>query len=65
MICQADPVKAETQPLASLNKGLLQVRHIQARLQDGASDADLPQTGELWSPMTAGPFTVPIVQWFD
>jgi len=65
MIYQVSPVKTQTQPLAPLNKGLLQVRHIQARLQDGATDAELPKTGELWSPMTTGPFTVPIVQWFD
>jgi hypothetical protein len=65
MIFQIAPVKTETQPLAPLNKGLLQVRHIQARLHDTEVHPDLPKTGEIWSPITAGPFTVPILQWFD
>jgi hypothetical protein len=65
MICQIAAVKDKTQPLAPLNKGLIQVRHIQARLHDGASDAGLPKVGELWSPMTSGPYLVPVIQWFD
>jgi hypothetical protein len=67
MISQIAPVKNVTQSLSHLNKGLLQVRHIQARLHEHerAPVADLPKTGELWSPMTAGPYLVPVVQWFD
>jgi hypothetical protein len=65
MIFQVAPIKTKTEPLAPLNKGLLQVRHIQARLHDTETHPDLPKTGELWSPMTSGPYIVPIVQWFD
>jgi len=65
MIYQVAPVKDKTAPLPKLNKGLLQARHIQARVKkDAASDA-LPTHVEIWSPHTAGPYLVPVTRWIE
>ena len=63
MIYQVAPIKDKTTPLPKLNKGLLQARHIQARLKQGASE--LPTHVELWSPLTAGPYLVPVTRWIE
>jgi hypothetical protein len=60
MIHQIAPVKTKTASLPKLNKGLLQARHIQAQLK-----GSLPTQGEIWSPMTAGPYLVPISRWIE
>jgi hypothetical protein len=52
-------------PLPTINKGLLQARHIQAKLKEHVADPSLPRSGEFWSPMTSGPYMVPVIRWFD
>jgi len=58
-------VKTQTGSLPVINKGLLQARHIQAHLKERAADAHLPNQGQFWSPMTSGPYIVPVIRWFD
>ncbi len=57
--------KTESGPLPSINKSLLQARHLQVQLRERKSDSSLPREGELWSPATSGPFLVPVIRWFD
>jgi hypothetical protein len=64
MIYQVAHVKDKTAPLPKLNKGLIQARHIQARLKSEASQ-ELPEQVEIWSSITAGPYTVPVMRWID
>ena len=65
MIHQIAPVKTQTQPLNAINKGLLQARHIQANVKRFSSSQALPTVGELWSPLTPGPYIVPITRWIE
>ncbi len=67
MIHQISTIKTKTEPLPTLNKGLLQVRHIQSRLHETSlqNEAQKPEVGELWSPLTAGPYIVPILRWIE
>jgi hypothetical protein len=65
MIYQIDPVKTKTETLPIINKGLLQVRHIQAQVKERKASDSLPDTGYLWSPFTAGPVLVPVTRWIE
>jgi hypothetical protein len=65
MIYQISPVKTQTGPLPTINKGLLQVRHIQAQVKDRTSDSERPVEGYILSPFTAGPFVVPVTRWIE
>jgi hypothetical protein len=65
MIYQISNVKTKTEPLPTLNKGLLQARHIQNRVKEKAADRLAPTEGYLWSPMNAGPYLVPITRWIE
>ena len=65
MIYQIANVKTKTEPLPTINKGLLQARHIQALVKEKAADASLPTEGYLWSPMNTGPYLVPITRWIE
>jgi hypothetical protein len=65
MIHQIAPVQTKTEPLPKINKGLIQARHIQAGLKDRGATPSLPTFGELWSPLTAGPYIVPITRWIE
>ena len=57
MIHQAENAKNRTVALPNLNKGLMQARHIQAKL-NGRSYA-----GEgAWGPMVYGPYLVPVTR---
>jgi len=64
MICQISDVKTKTEALPKINKGLIQARHIQAKLKEKIADGLLPSEGYLWSP-TSGPFLVPITRWIE
>jgi len=64
MINQVLPVKEKTGSLPTLNKGLLQARHIQARLKRNHNEP-LPTQVEMWSPITAGPILVPVTRWIE
>jgi hypothetical protein len=63
MINQIAPVHTQTEALPSINKDLLKARHIQAHVKQltGA----LPTQVELWSPITAGPYLVPVTRWIE
>jgi hypothetical protein len=63
MIHQIAPVKTKTAPLPKLNKDLLQARHIQARVKKDAQQ--LPTHIEILSPITNGPFLVPVTRWIE
>ncbi len=65
MINHIAPVQTKTAPLPSINRGLIQARHIQAHVKEQAATGDLPKIGELWSPITAGPYIVPITRWIE
>ena len=45
MIYQISPVQTKTQSLSNFNKGLIQARHIQARLKEIAHHAASPEIG--------------------
>jgi hypothetical protein len=64
MIKQIAPV-AQTQYFPRvLNRGLAQVRQIQAKLKATGS-VTLPKTGILWSSTTREPATVRISRWIE
>ncbi len=65
MIYQIATVKTKTEPLSAINKGLIQARHIQSHVKSLGSSQALPAVGELWSPMTPGPYIVPITRWIE
>ena len=65
MIYQISDVKTKTEPLPKINKGLIQARHIQAKLKERIADGLLPDWKQSWSPMTAGPFIVPVTRWIE
>jgi hypothetical protein len=65
MINQIAPVPKTSYSPRGLNKGLIQARHIQAKLKARGDLAAKPEYGFLWSPITAGPYTVPITRWIE
>jgi hypothetical protein len=65
MIQQIHPVQARTEPLANLNKDLLQARHIQAQIKERGTGRLLPDRGEIWGTMIAVPYLVPITRWSE
>jgi len=62
MICPVCPIKTKTAPLPRIGKALAQVRNIQARVKERTYPVD---RSELWSPITAGPYIVPISRWIE
>jgi hypothetical protein len=64
MIYQIAPVTRQTSTFKSFNKGLAQVRHIQRQLKARVSDSKLPDD-VFWSPLTSGPFLVPVSRWIE
>lgn len=65
MIYQIAPVKTKTGSLPTINKGLSQVRKIQAQLNGRILDAVPLDNGQFWSPITAGPYLVPVSRWIE
>jgi hypothetical protein len=65
MIYQIANVKTKTEPLPSINRGLIQARRIQAHMKEMAADGLAPTEGYLWSPLTPGPFIVPVSRWIE
>ena len=61
MIHQISDIKSKTEPLPKIKKSPSQANPGQAQLKV----RKLPDTGLLWSPMTAGPFIVPITRWIE
>jgi len=61
MINQISPIQTKTSDLTHLNKGLIQARHIQARLKESAQHA---HTGFRHA-ATAGQSLLPANSWFD
>ena len=65
MIHQIAPVKSKTEPLPSINRDLIKVRHIQSHVKEMAADGLAPTEGYLWSPTNTGPYLVPITRWIE
>jgi hypothetical protein len=65
MIYQINPVKTKTETLPTINKSLLQARHIQAHVKEQTHTQSLPNFGYLFSPDTAGPVLVPVTRWIE
>ncbi len=65
MINQIAPVSTKTESLPTLNKALLQARHIQNHVKERTATGPLPTTGVIWSPYTSGPFVVPVTRWIE
>lgn len=63
MINQIQSIKTKTGNLPTINKALLQARHIQARL-NGRLDQPV-DNHFLWNPINSGPFHVPITRWIE
>lgn len=65
MIYQIAHVKTKTEPLPTINKGLIQARHIQSHLKERIADGLLPEWRRSWSPLTARPQIVPVSRWIE
>jgi len=65
MINQISPVKTKTAPLPKINRSLIQARHIQAVVKGRNAGNSRPTTVEIWSPLTAGSYTVPVTRWIE
>jgi len=65
MIYQITNVKTKTKPLPTISRDFLKARHIQAHVKEMAADGLAPTEGYLWSPMTPGPYLVPITRWIE
>ncbi|MCE0485012.1 MAG: hypothetical protein LV479_12345 [Methylacidiphilales bacterium] len=65
MIHQIASVKTKTEPLPQINRGLMQVRRMQSRIKEKIADGLFPSEGILWSPMTSGPYIVPVTRWIE
>ncbi len=65
MINQISTVKAKTQKLPSFNPALAQARVIQAKLNGRILDAVPVGDGLFWSPITSGPYLVPVTRWAE
>jgi len=65
MIHQIAPVQTKTAPLPTINKDLMKARHIQAHVK--TLTGTLPKQVQIWSPITAGPFMVPVTvtRWIE
>jgi len=65
MINQISPVQTKTGAIPNINRSLIQARHIQAVVKERTTAHSLPTTVEIWSPLTAGPFIVPVTRWIE
>ena len=65
MIRQISDVKTKTEPLPKINRGLIQVRRIQAQVKDRHSGESLPDRVEIWRPITVEPYLVPVSLWIE
>jgi hypothetical protein len=64
MINQIAPIPQQTTSISGINKGLVQARHIQAKLKQQASDDAKLDAATFWTPM-ALPYLVPIIRWIE
>jgi hypothetical protein len=67
MIHQIATIKTKTEslPRPGTNPDLLKARIIQSRVKQTAAAQSLPTEGVLWSPITPGPYVVPITRWIE
>jgi len=65
MIRQIAPIPQTTTRPITLNKDLLKIRRIQHKLKERGATSTQPDNGLLWSPLTPGPFLVPITRWIE
>jgi hypothetical protein len=63
MINQIAPVQTKTEALPLINKDLLKARHIQANVK--TLTGTLPTKVQMWSPITSGPYMVPVTRWIE
>jgi hypothetical protein len=65
MINQIAPItQTQAKPLA-INKSLIQARHIQDRLKKHLPAPGKPEQGIISSPITSGPYIVPVLRWIE
>lgn len=64
MINQVSPIP-QVNTSNQLNKDFAKARLIQAKLNGRVIDAAEIDYGYLWSPLTAGPYLVPVLKWID
>ncbi len=62
MIYQIQSIKIKTGNLPTINKALLQVRHIQSRLNGRDYSAD---NHALWNPTHSTSFHTPVTRWIE
>ena len=64
MIHQISNVKTKTGLLPEINQGFDQARLLQQRLKTRTERAQSNRE-HFWSPMTAGPYLVPVTRWVE
>ena len=64
MINQIAPI-AQASPANQHNRDFAKARLIQAKLNGRVIDAAEIDYGYLWSPLTAGPYLVPVLKWIE
>lgn len=66
MIYQIANIKTKTEPLPNINEDLIQVRRIQTHVKEQIADGLLPKNRwQFWSPITSGPYIVPVSRWIE
>lgn len=65
MIHQIAPIPQVKSPVTPINKDFAKARLIQARINGRVIDAAEIDHGYLWSPLTSGPYLVPVLHWLD
>ena len=65
MIHQIADVKAKTEPLPTINKGLIQARHIQAQLKERSTGGSLPSHVCTWRPLPVGSYLLFVSRWVE
>lgn len=63
MICQISKIKTKTAPLPKIDRGSVEAKHLQPHLK--SRDDEQSDQEHFWSPMTAGPYLVPVSRWVE
>jgi hypothetical protein len=65
MIKQIAPIPTKTKLLPKIKKGLIQGRPAQSPVEKLPGQSPLPEVVEVWSPITSGPYIVPVTRWIE
>ncbi len=65
MIYQVQTIPAKTAPLPKIDQDLIKARRIQARLNGRTPESISSREGVSWTPITSGPYVVPVTRWVE